>query len=51
MYPQAMTEKDKPEQTTPTGFKIRIPTRGEFMRNLKKTAKRPPDSTPDRPKK
>ncbi len=47
-----MTEKE-PEQTTPQGFKIRIPTRGEFMKNLKKTAKRPKPpkrSTPDRPK-
>ena len=46
-----MTEKDEPKQTTPQGMEIRIPTRGEFIRNLKKTAKKPPRSTPNRPKK
>jgi len=35
-------ETDHPTQKTETGYEIPIPTRGEFMRNLKKTAKPPP---------
>jgi hypothetical protein len=32
---------DKPTQKTHTGYEIPVPMRGEFMRNLKKTAKPP----------
>ena len=32
---------DKKTQRTKTGLEIPIPTRGEFMRNLKKTADKP----------
>jgi hypothetical protein len=40
---------DQPREKTPKGLEIRIPTRGEFFRNLKKILRLP--STPDRPKK
>lgn len=46
--------KDQPTQKTQTGFEIPVPTRGEFMRNLKKTAKPPAKKSPlrrGRPKK
>jgi hypothetical protein len=33
--------KDQPTQKTKTGYEIPVPTRGEFMRNLEKTAKPP----------
>lgn len=32
---------DKQTQRTKTGLEIPVPTRGEFMSNLKKTAKKP----------
>jgi len=44
-------DSQQPKQKTPKGLEIPIPTREEFIRNLKKTVKRPPRSTPDRPKK
>lgn len=37
-YPQTV---DKKTQRTKTGLEIPVPTRGEFMRNLKKTADKP----------
>ena len=38
-------------QKTPKGLEIPIPTRGEFFKNLNKTAKPPKRSTPRSPKK
>jgi hypothetical protein len=34
-------QSDPKTQKTPQGLEIPIPTREEFMRNLKKTAKKP----------
>jgi hypothetical protein len=45
---------DQPTQKTPTGYEIPVPTRGEFLRNLKKTVKPPAKKSPlrrSRPKK
>ena len=33
--------KREPTETTPKGFEVRVPKRGEFMANLKKIAKKP----------
>jgi hypothetical protein len=51
-YPQMVNDNasDPKTQRTPKGAEIPIPTRGEFMKNLKKAAKKPPASAPDRPK-
>lgn len=38
-YTQTMVSKKEPTQKTPQGEEIPIPTRGEFMRDLKKVAK------------
>jgi hypothetical protein len=43
------SQSDQPREKTPKGLEIRIPTRGDFFRNLKKILRLP--STPDRPKK
>ena len=47
-----MTEEKEPTQRTSEGKEIPIPKRGDFLRNLLKTARKPkpPRSTPDRPK-
>ena len=46
-----MSKKREPTQRTPKGLEIPIPKRADFIRNLKKTAKKVVRSTPDRPKK
>ena len=45
-----MTEKKEPTQKTDKGYVIPIPTRGAFMKALRKVAKGK-RSTPDRPEK
>lgn len=45
-----MSEEKEPTQRTPAGEDIPIPKRGDFLKNLLKTAKKPPGSTPSRPK-
>ena len=37
------------KQTTRKGLEIPIPTRKDFLANLKKVVKKPKDSTTDRP--
>ena len=44
-----MPRKPKQQQTD-KGLEIPIPKKGEFLRNLKKVAKKPQPSTTDRPK-
>jgi hypothetical protein len=46
-----MNRDDRPTQKTATGYEIPIPTRGEFMGNLKKTAKPAPKPRARKPKK
>lgn len=49
-----MADKKQPTEKTPKGLEIPIPSRSEFYKNLRKTAKtaKPPKrSTPDSPKK
>lgn len=43
-------ETDQPKQKTPKGHEIPVPTREDFLRDLKKAAK-PTPSTPRRPEK
>lgn len=46
-----MTDAEKqPTQKTPKGYEIPVPTREDFLRDLKK-ASRPKPSPADRPKK
>jgi hypothetical protein len=40
-----MSNEKEPTQETPKGVKIPIPKRGDFLKNLLKTAKKPPSST------
>jgi hypothetical protein len=46
----AAAHKPKPTQKTTKGHEIRVPTRGEFFRDLTKVAK-PPSGRKRRPKK
>jgi hypothetical protein len=50
-YPHTMNAKEQPDrqQKTRKGLPIPIPKREDFIRNLKKVAKKP-GSTPGRPK-
>ena len=44
-----MSDEKEPTQRTPAGEDIPVPKRSDFLKNLLKTAKKPPRSTPDRP--
>lgn len=52
-YPQEVSDNqsDPKTQRTPKGAEIPIPTREEFMKNMRKAAKKPPASVPESPKK
>lgn len=43
-------EKQEDTQYTPKGHKIPVPKKGDFLRDLRKVAKKPSDSGKDRPK-